>query len=582
MTLSIPQLIWEPTAEEVAAARVTGFIQTVNDRTGLALSSYDDLWTYSTEDIAGFWAAVAQYFDIRWHQPPASVLDDPTMPGTRWFPDATLNYAEHALRTPDGADENHLAVLSIREDGSQTELTLTELRSEVGAAQAGLRRLGVGPGDRVVALVPNTVHALIGFLATAALGAVWSSCSPDFGADSILDRFIQVEPTVLHRRGRLSLRRKELSHPDETVRQLLDALPLPLGRCSPHTRTRHTHSNRNDRLERIDHTPGSPGVHRGAISLALVDSVLIRHHRTAQTHRPFGRRHPALEHLKSLGLQWDIGPGDLIPVVHDHRLDDVGTSSSAACWSAALSSCTTAARDIRISPPCGELWGTTGRASSGYLLPSSPRVRRLVSIPPRRSVWTPCEPSGQQDPRWMRAVSIGSAVRSGAMSPSSRSPAAPTCAPALCGRAHRAGLAWRDLLPRPGCPRRVLSADGHAADRRGGRAGDHRSDAVHARLLLGRLLAEPACAQLVFRRLTQESGGTVIGSRSPARGSCVIQGRSDATLNRGGIRMGTAEFYRVVEAVIDVDDSLVVDTSSSATGDWVNLLLFVVLDGTER
>jgi len=307
MKLSIPQLIWEPTAEAVAAARVTGFIQTVNDRTGLALSSYDDLWTYSTEDIAGFWAAVAQYFDIRWHQPPASVLDDPTMPGTRWFPNATLNYAEHALRTPGGADENHLAVLSIREDGSQTELTLTELRSEVGAAQAGLRRLGVGPGDRVVALVPNTVHALIGFLATAALGAVWSSCSPDFGAGSILDRFIQVEPTVLiavdgYRYGGKSFRT------DETVRKLLDALPSLAGAVH---------------IPELD-TPTPTGMigwneltaRRAAPEFTAVpfSAPLWILYSSGTTGLPKPIVHSVggilLEHLKSLGLQWDIGPGD--------------------------------------------------------------------------------------------------------------------------------------------------------------------------------------------------------------------------------------------------------------------------------
>jgi acetoacetyl-CoA synthetase len=235
------------------------------------------------------------------------VLDDPTMPGTRWFPNATLNYAEHALRTPGGADENHLAVLSIREDGSQTELTLTELRSEVGAAQAGLRRLGVGPGDRVVALVPNTVHALIGFLATAALGAVWSSCSPDFGAGSILDRFIQVEPTVLiavdgYRYGGKSFRT------DETVRKLLDALPSLAGAVH---------------IPELD-TPTPTGMigwneltaRRAAPEFTAVpfSAPLWILYSSGTTGLPKPIVHSVggilLEHLKSLGLQWDIGPGD--------------------------------------------------------------------------------------------------------------------------------------------------------------------------------------------------------------------------------------------------------------------------------
>ena len=120
-----------------------------------------------------------------------------TMPGTQWFPGGTLNYAEHALRTPPGATDDHSAVLALAENSADSALTIGQLRAHVGAAQAGLRRLGVGSGDRVVALVPTAIHALIGFLATAALGAVWSSCSPDFGASSVLDRFTQVDPTVL-------------------------------------------------------------------------------------------------------------------------------------------------------------------------------------------------------------------------------------------------------------------------------------------------------------------------------------------------------------------------------------------------
>ena len=120
------------------------------------------------------------------------------MPGADWFPGGTLNYAEHALaggRTAAAGDDP--AVIAVAEDGTEQLLTLAELRAQVGAAQAGLRRLGVGAGDRVVALVPNSVHALVGFLATAALGAVWSSCSPDFGAPSVIDRFTQISPTVL-------------------------------------------------------------------------------------------------------------------------------------------------------------------------------------------------------------------------------------------------------------------------------------------------------------------------------------------------------------------------------------------------
>ena len=153
-------------------------------RTGLHLPDYDAVWEYSTQDLAGFWSAVADHYDVCWHSRPSSVIDDTTMPGTNWFPGGTLNYAEHALRPRPSDDAgHHPAVLAIAEDGGESTLTLQQLSGMVGAAQAGLRRLGVRPGDRVVALVPNAIHALIGFLATAAIGAVWSSCSPTSDPD---------------------------------------------------------------------------------------------------------------------------------------------------------------------------------------------------------------------------------------------------------------------------------------------------------------------------------------------------------------------------------------------------------------
>ena len=197
MTMSVPPVIWEPRPDQVGVAAITRFSDHLRKRTDLPLTDYDELWTYSTQDLAGFWSNVADFFDVRWHDDPTAALGVQTMPGADWFPGGTLNYAEHALRTPLGATDDHPAVLTLSDNGVGCTLSVGELRARVGAAQAGLRRLGVGPGDRVVALVPTAIHALVGFLATAALGAVWSACSPDFGASSVLDRFTQVDPTVL-------------------------------------------------------------------------------------------------------------------------------------------------------------------------------------------------------------------------------------------------------------------------------------------------------------------------------------------------------------------------------------------------
>ena len=178
-----------------------------------------------------------------------------------------------------------------REDGTEEHITLADLRRRVGAAQDGLRRLGVGAGDRVAALVPNGIHALVGFLATAALAAVWSSCSPDFGPGSVIDRFTQISPTVLlavdgYRYGGKSFAITA------TVEQLRAALPglagavhIPaLGTTPPDGMTGWDDFVSRSRRRRL---------HPGAVRRAAVGAVFVGHHRAAQADRPVRRRDPA-------------------------------------------------------------------------------------------------------------------------------------------------------------------------------------------------------------------------------------------------------------------------------------------------
>ena len=134
---------------------------------------------------------------VIFHDPPTATLGRREMPGTQWFPGSTLNYAEHALTPGPGREDDDVAAIAVVEDGTERVVTHAELRDLVARARAGLAAAGVGRGDRVVAMVPNSVETLVAFLATASLGAVWSSCSPDFGARAVLDRFAQIEPTVL-------------------------------------------------------------------------------------------------------------------------------------------------------------------------------------------------------------------------------------------------------------------------------------------------------------------------------------------------------------------------------------------------
>lgn len=186
--------LWAPSAERIAASRMDAFRRFVNQRHTLQLADYPALHAWSVEQRAAFWQAIVDFFEVRFAQQPEAVLrEGPAMPSAHWFPGATLNFAEHLLRRRD----DHPALVAIGEDGSREQLSYAELAAHVAGLQQSLRAAGVGIGDRVAAFMPNTWQTVVGMLATASLGATWSSCSPDFGTQGVIDRFGQIEPKVL-------------------------------------------------------------------------------------------------------------------------------------------------------------------------------------------------------------------------------------------------------------------------------------------------------------------------------------------------------------------------------------------------
>ncbi len=187
-------ILWEPSAARVAAARVTAFARAAADRAGFGGGDQHALWEWSVARPADFWRLVWQECGVVGDGPGDVVLDDAhRMPGARWFPDARLNYAENLLQGPDDAE-----VIVFREEGGRSaRLTRGELRAQVAAFAAALAAEGVGPGDRVAGFLPNVPQTVVAMLGAASLGAVWTSCSPDFGQGGVLDRFGQVEPVVL-------------------------------------------------------------------------------------------------------------------------------------------------------------------------------------------------------------------------------------------------------------------------------------------------------------------------------------------------------------------------------------------------
>ncbi|MDC7824814.1 acetoacetate--CoA ligase [Pseudomonas sp. BLCC-B13] len=188
------QPLWAPSAERIAATRMDAFRRFVNQRHALQLADYPALHAWSVAQREAFWQAIVDFFEVRFTQQPECVLrEGSAMPSAHWFPGATLNFAEHLLRRRD----HHPALVAIGEDGSREQLSYAELAAHVAGLQQSLKAAGVGIGDRVAAFMPNTWQTVVGMLATASLGATWSSCSPDFGTQGVIDRFGQIEPKVL-------------------------------------------------------------------------------------------------------------------------------------------------------------------------------------------------------------------------------------------------------------------------------------------------------------------------------------------------------------------------------------------------
>ena len=570
-------LLWSPPADVRDTTRLGAYLRHVEATTGRTFDDYSALWQWSVDELDPFWHSVAEFFEMPHEGDLDPVLADASMPGARWFPNLRLNYAEVMLALPGRADDD-VVVVGRSQSRDPVELTAAELRDQVARARAGLARLGVGPGDRVAAYLPNVPEALILLLATASLGAVFSSCAPEFGTRSVVDRWGQVAPTVLvavdgYRYGDKPVdRTREVA----SIRRSLDGLkhtvlvpyldpdaPLPDGTTAWADLLAEPEPMAYERVP-FDHplyilySSGTTGLPKAIVH---------------------GHGGITLEHLKALGLQMDLGADDRFFwfsttgwMMWDYLVSGLGVGSTVVLFDGNPA-----------WPDLSGLWRMSAEIGITYFGTSAPFLLAC-----RKAELTPGETCDLSALR-----GIGS---TGAPLP-----------------AEGFGYVYTAIAPDV-----VLSSFSGGTDVCTGFVGGNPLLPVHAGRIAGRCLGcrveayDSSGAPMIGKQgelvITAPMPSMPVGfwddddgSRYRAAyfedfpgvwrhgdwitidedGSCVLSGRSDATLNRGGVRLGTAEFYAVVEAMPEVADSLVVHLEDAEGGPGELLLFVVPAEGVE-
>lgn len=563
-------VLWQPPLD--GTTRLEVFADWLRDQGADIGGDYADLWQWSIDDLDGFWSAVWRWSGLPGEGSAEPALADNSMPGASWFPNLRLNYAEAMLRLPGRADDD-VVVVSASQSRDDVNLTAAQLREHVARARAGLLRAGVGPRDRVAAYSPNIAETLVLLLAASSIGAVFSSCAPEFGTQSVVDRWKQIEPTVLLAVDGYRYGDKPIDRSAE-VAAIRDALPsitttvwLPyLDPAAPPP---------DGAITWDDFTSEAGPLEFERVPFDWPLYVLFSSGTTGLP-KPILHGHGGitLEHTKALALHHDLGPDD--------RFFWFSTTGW-MMWNLLVSGLLVGSTVVLFdgnpgAPDTSMLWRLAERLQMTYFGTSAPFLlqcrkdglvpREIADLSRLRGVGSTGAPLPPEGFRWvyeavkddvhLGSISGGTDVCSGFVG------AAPTVP------VYEGEISCRLL----GCA--VDSYD------------ENHRPVVGS---LGELvITEPMPSMPVG------FWGDADGSRYRAAyfedipgvwrhgdwititeyGSCLITGRSDATLNRGGVRLGTSEFYSVVEALPEVADSLVVHLEDDEGGAGT-LMLFVVL-----
>ena len=576
MALQQGDLIWTPRPEQVAQSRLAAFVHWLEPRLGRRFPDYASLWQWSVQDIDTFWAEIWQFFDIQADGSPEPVLASREMPGATWFPNARLNYAEHVFRM---ASPDRPAIIARAEGGEPRQVSWAELTAQVGALAASLRDMGVGPGDRVVSFMPNIPETLVAFLACASLGAVWSSCSPEMGASVVVDRFQQIEPKVMFAVDGYRYNGKPFDR-QAVVAELAQALPS----------VRHiVHVPGPDAPAQAPHWPGYCTWHSViakpaplAFTRLPFDHPLWVVYSSGTTGMPKAMVHGhggiVVTHLKTNQLQHDVRPGD--------RFLFLG-STGWIVWNLMVGSLLCGATVVLsdgnpAAPDPLHLWrfihqhGVTHFGCGAAYLTQSLKddlvPRNVGDFPALRTINATGSPlpvdayawvyRNVKSDLWLASISGGTDIASGFVS----------CAPNLPVNAGELQCA-------------ELGVAVYAFNE----AGQPVIDEVGELVVTQPMPSMPlyfwgdAGNQRYLDSYFQEFPGVWRHGDwilFTPRGTAIIYGRSDTTINRFGIRMGTAEIYRVVEEMPEIRDSLVVDLEYLGKPSFMPL--FVVLaDGVQ-